>query len=227
MSGKTLTVASIILTFAIYTAVFGPIMGATIVIAISWHECGHLLAAKALKMRIGQFYLMPFIGGVSFVKDRYKTSWHKAIVVLAGPFAGLVLVLIVASLNHYLKDSRLNEPIHLMAILNLFNLAALTNILDGGQLMTTISNSINRTATMVLICATTALAVVLLLRWNPLISYGGKQAMREYHNWKNLRDGNRSLVDDDYLYPLPKLSIIQMLMVGGGWAITAFALYQF
>jgi hypothetical protein len=112
-----------------------------------------------------------------------------------------------------------------MCFLNIFNLLPLS-FMDGGQLMGTISYSLNKTLGMVLNTASTIFAVIFIWKYNPMISalvvlFGGATVFREITNWKNYRKGKTYLCDEDYLNPPTALSKKEMAATIIGWGLTA------
>src|SRR5271165_5901690 len=108
------------LTFLVYTVLIGWQPALLLIIAIGFHESCHLWAAKKMKLRTRGFYLMPFIGGVAIVNDRYKRLSQQAFVVLMGPVGGGALAAITYVgyvMTHllWLKSAAL-----MMVIINLF-----------------------------------------------------------------------------------------------------------
>lgn len=229
MSSRMKQLGFAIMTFAVYAWLLNWKAALLLTVAVGFHECSHLWAAKRLGLKTKGFYLVPFMGGVAFITDRYKNYGQQAFVVLMGPVGGGVLALATAGAWYITGSPILGAAAGWMCFLNLFNLLPLS-FLDGGQLMGTISYSVNKTLGMVLNVISTLVAVVILWHYNPVIAgliifFGGSSVVREVRNWKNYRDGKLWLCDDDYLNPPKALTGRQMAATIIGWAITGAALY--
>jgi hypothetical protein len=174
------------------------------------------------------FYLVPFLGGVALVADRYKTYGQQAFVVLAGPVGGGLLALVTAGTYYITGIPFLAAAAAWMCYLNIFNLFPLS-FLDGGQLMTTITYSLNRTVGVVLYTLSSVIATFILWRFNPALSImvgvlGGMSVASEIRNLMAWRRGDTWLCSDSWLNPPKALTKKQMLLTVLGWAATAVLL---
>jgi Zn-dependent protease len=211
-----------LLSVAAYTLVFNLPLALLLVIGVGWHEYCHILAAKRMNLRTGGFYLLPFIGGVALVKERYRSLGQQAFVVLAGPVGGGLLAGALAGLYFVTGVPFLAAAASWMAIMNLFNLLPFS-FLDGGQLLGTITFSLNRTLGMVCLAVSTLAACIAMWFLSPvlfilILILGGVQAWKEYKNWRAWKDGDFHLCSEDYLAPPRALSKTQMALTIGGWA---------
>jgi len=212
-------------TFAIYTLLVGWQAAIMLLVGVGFHEYSHLLAAKRMGLPTKGFYLLPFIGGVALVSGKYKTFGQQAFVVLAGPVGGGVLALVTAGTYFLTGVPALAAAAAWMCWLNLFNLLPLS-FMDGGQLLGTITYSINKTFGMVIRIVSTLIAVVVLWFFNPILSglvilFGGSGVILELRNWHYYRTERTYMCDEDYLNPPTRLSRGQMALTIGGWAATA------
>jgi Zn-dependent protease len=108
--------------------------GIAILAILVLHELGHVLAMRAYGDRASAFYLVPFMGGVAIGRKPPQSDWQLIVMVLAGPFAGLVTALGALGLFH-LTDGEWYAAVAFMAvIINLLNLLPIP-MLDGGQIM--------------------------------------------------------------------------------------------
>lgn len=135
-------------TFASYAYMFTWKFALVILIAIGFHESGHVWAMKRLGMKTKGFYFLPFMGGVAIQEEGHKTHANQAFVAIMGPVWGFALA--VATYIVYLVT---HQPIFAavaswMALVNLFNLLPV-NPLDGGQLMRTITFSVHSSVGLV------------------------------------------------------------------------------
>ena len=209
----------------IYSFFIGWKLAIILTITIAWHEYSHLLAAKFIKIKTGGFILIPFVGGAAFILEKYKAYWQNAFVALAGPIGGMILAVFI-TLMWKITNIQILAPIAFyMSIINVFNLAPLS-FLDGGQVLDTLTYSINRTFGMVLhIASTVFAAVVITWKLNPtigimIIMFGGASIITEIKNWRAYRSGNKHLCTNDYLYPPKLLDWKQALAVVAVWMAT-------
>lgn len=200
-----------------------------LVIGVGFHELSHLWAAKRLGYETKGFYLVPFMGGVAFVKGPYKSYADQAFVVLLGPIGGGLLALATLGAYHLIGVDFLAAAALWMCYLNFFNLLPLA-FMDGGQLMDTITYSVNRTFGMVLHIVSTLVAAVGLWFLNPILAlvvtfFGGVEVIMEIRNWKAYRDGRTWLCSESYLHPPVPLSKLGMLRTSASWFLTMVVLF--
>ena len=218
-----------LLTIIVYTVLFHSLGVAILLVgAIAFHEYSHLLAAQKMGLPTRGFFLLPFVGGVALVAGRYRRYSQQAFVVLAGPVGGGLLALVTAGAYLLLGFPWLAAAAYWMCFLNLFNLAPLS-FLDGGQLMGTITYSINRTLGVVCVAVSTVIAVLVILHFNPVLGlmiawFGGSAAWKEIQNLKAWNNGQTYLCPDTWINPPKKLSILQMSGTILGWGFTAAVL---
>ncbi len=216
-------------TFTIYTLLVGWQAALLLIVGVGFHEYSHLWAAKRMGMPTKGFFLVPFMGGVALVEGKYQRLSQQAFVVLAGPMGGGLLALITAGAYAVTGITFLAAAATWMCYLNLFNLLPLS-FMDGGQLMGTITYSINRTLGMVCHVASTAIAVVALWFFNPVIMvlvllFGGAGVIMELRNWHYFRTERSYMCDDAYLNPPARLTLGQMALTVAGWIGTAAILF--
>lgn len=225
MSSFTLKqIGSAVLTFAVYSLLIKWEAAALLVVAVGFHEYSHLYAARKFGLPTKGFFLMPFIGGVALVAGRYRSLGQQAIVVLAGPIGGGLLAGVTAGVYFLTGWSFLAAAASWMAMLNLFNLLPFS-FMDGGQLLGTITYSINRTLGFFCYAISTVVAIAVLMWMAPVLGclvtlFGGGSLWNEYKNWKHFRAGQTWLCTENYLYPPSKLSPAQMSVTIGAWALT-------
>src|SRR5581483_6018334 len=58
------------------------------VLLIFVHECGHLIAAKRLGLKVGAPVFIPFMGALIALKEAPKNAWVEAQVGIGGPLLG-------------------------------------------------------------------------------------------------------------------------------------------
>jgi Zn-dependent protease len=222
-------VLSILFTLIVYALVLHSWLGAAvIVVTICWHEQCHLWEAQSLGYQTGKFFLTPFLGGISFVNSKYQSYVDQALVAMAGPNggafgAGATLILYFITGAPWLISAS-----YCMCFLNIFNLLPLS-FLDGGQVLGTITYSINKTLGVWVNVISTVLAVIILIKINWIIAvflafFGGKQVMGQLNNWFDYRAGHEHLCSDSYLNPPQKMSILQGILTGCYWLLTVVLL---
>lgn len=221
MSSKLKQLYSILITFAIYSVAINWKVALILIIGIGFHEQCHLWAAKKLGLNTGLFYMIPFFGGVAFIEGPYKEYKKQAFVVLMGPVGGGLLALVIAGIWRVTGLPLLAVTAYWMLLINLFNLLPLS-FLDGGQLMDTVTYSINRTVGMVLHIISTFVAIFVIWHFNPLISVvigflGGSSVAKEYADWKHFYKGDKRKCSDRYLNPSTSLSKLDMALTMMGW----------
>jgi Zn-dependent protease len=137
VGGVAMTRTSLIL-FIVGAASFiwlsGVWEGVAILAILVLHELGHVLAMRAYGDRASVFYLVPFMGGVAIGQKPPPSDWHLILMVLAGPFAGLLTAAGAIGLFHWTDNDWFAAVAMLAAIINLLNLAPIP-FLDGGQVL--------------------------------------------------------------------------------------------
>lgn len=215
-------------TYFIYTLLVGWKAALLLVVGVGFHEYSHLWAAKRMGMATKGFFLVPFMGGVALVDGKYKTYAQQAFVVLAGPVGGGLLAVATAGVYLLTGIPFLAAAATWMCFLNLFNLLPLS-FMDGGQLLGTVTYSLNKTFGMVCHTVSTLVAIFVVWHFNPVIAviialFGGIGVVTEIRNWYNFRKGETYLCSEEYLHPPSGLTKGQMALTVGGWALTAATL---
>jgi Zn-dependent protease len=216
---------SYLLTFAIYATVINWKVAAILMFGVAFHECGHLWAANRMGLKTAGFFLYPFVGGAALITERYRRFSQQSFTVLMGPMWGAALSFAFYGLYLATGLPILGQAAEWMALINLFNLAPLSQ-LDGGQIMETITFSINETLGVVLMGISTVVAVIYIWTLNPIISalivfFGGTYLWATYNNWNFRRTGRGYLAT-----PLPKLlTKKEILYTTATYLATAGSLY--
>lgn len=131
------------LSLAGYAAVYTWKFGLLLMIAIGFHESGHVWAMKKMGIKTKGFYFLPFIGGAAIAEEQYKTYGENAYIAIMGPIWGALLAGLCAGAYWITGIPMLAAAAAWMATLNLFNLLPITP-LDGGQLVRSIAFSIHK-----------------------------------------------------------------------------------
>lgn len=132
------TGGTMLLTIWAYALAWGVWFAVGFVLLIFVHECGHLLAAKRLGLKVGAPVFIPFMGAFIALKEAPRNAWVESQVGMGGPLLGSIGAGVC-----YLVYLATNVPIwgalaYTGFLLNLFNLAPV-GFLDGGRIVTALS----------------------------------------------------------------------------------------
>src|SRR5436190_15272527 len=108
------------------------------VLLIFVHECGHLLAAKRVGLKVGAPVFIPFMGAFIALKEAPRNAWIEAQVGIGGPLLGTVGAVVCYGLYELTGERLLVALAFSGFFLNLFNLAPV-GFLDGGRIVTALS----------------------------------------------------------------------------------------
>ncbi len=112
-----------------------------VLMALSTHEFGHVLAIRSLGMRVSGLHFVPFIGGLYLSKSKFGNHFHSAFSFLMGPAMGLIPTLGLFGLFLATENLTLGIAAALFALINLINLAPVEPI-GGGQILRAIIGSL-------------------------------------------------------------------------------------
>jgi Zn-dependent protease len=132
------TGGTMFLSIWIYAQAWGWRFAVGFVILIFVHECGHLIMAKRLGLRVGAPMFIPFVGALIMLKESPRNAWIEALVGIGGPLLGTVGAVVCYGIYQVT-----GEPFYCALaltgfLINLFNLAPL-GFLDGGRIVTALS----------------------------------------------------------------------------------------
>ena len=127
------TGGSMILSLGGYALLYGWKFGAGLVALIFIHECGHLVAARRVGLKVGAPVFIPFMGAIIALKEAPKNAWIEAQVAIGGPLLGSVGALICYGLFLITNEPLFKALTYTGFFLNLFNLAPI-GFLDGGRI---------------------------------------------------------------------------------------------
>lgn len=133
----------LVLTFALYSLLLTWKFAILLMLAIGWHEAGHVWAMRRVGVDTKGFYFVPFFGGVAISGTNYKSNVDRVIVFIMGPVWGTLMALGTLALYWITGSPILGAAAYWQGILNLFNLIP-ANPLDGGQIFSAIFNSVNK-----------------------------------------------------------------------------------
>jgi Zn-dependent protease len=132
------TGATMLISMWAYALYWGWKFAVGFVLLIFVHECGHLIAAKKVGLKVTTPAFIPFMGALITLREAPRNAWIEAVVGIGGPLLGTVGAAVCVGI-YYLT----NNPLFLALaytgfFLNLFNLAPISP-LDGGRIVTALS----------------------------------------------------------------------------------------
>ncbi len=132
------TGGTMILSIWAYALMWGWWFAAGFVILIFIHECGHLVAARRVGLKVGAPVFIPFMGAIIALKEAPPNAWIEAQVGIGGPLLG-TLGAVLCHIIYVVTGHPLFEALAYTGFfLNLFNLIP-TGFLDGGRIVTALS----------------------------------------------------------------------------------------
>lgn len=181
-------------TLASYTALYSWKFAVMLLIAIGFHESGHVWAMKKMGIKTKGFYFLPFLGGVAIAEDNYKTYGQNAYISIMGPIWGALLAYVSGAVYLITGDPLWAAAAAWMATVNLFNLLPI-NPLDGGQLLRAISFSIGKRTglwflAISLVIATVAMVFLKMGLFVLILAIGAAEL------WSEFRKRNRMKKDE-------------------------------
>jgi Zn-dependent protease len=132
------TGGTMVLSIWAYALAWGWRFALGFVLLIFVHECGHLLAAKRLGLKVGAPVFIPFMGAIIALKDAPRNAWVEAQVGIGGPLLGTVGAALCYGLYIFTGNALFAALAYTGFFLNLFNMAPV-GILDGGRIVTALS----------------------------------------------------------------------------------------
>jgi Zn-dependent protease len=132
------TGGTMVLTIWIYAITWGFWFALGFVLLILVHECGHLLAARNLGLKVGAPVFIPFMGAFIALKEAPKNAWIEAQVGIGGPLLGTVGAGICEMVFLGTGIQIFRALAYTGFFLNLFNLMPV-GFLDGGRIVTALS----------------------------------------------------------------------------------------
>lgn len=155
------TGGTMILSIGAYAIFYGWKFAVGLVLLIFVHECGHLVAARRLGLRVGPAVFIPFMGAFIALKDAPKNAWIEAWVGIGGPIFG-ALASVVCHVIYMLTGHQLFLVLaHVGYLMNLFNLAPV-GFLDGGRIATALSP-------WLWVAGTVIIGVLMVVSFNPIL----------------------------------------------------------
>lgn len=228
MSLKGKQVLSYLVTLAVYCTLLPWKTALLIMGAIAFHESGHLWAAKKLGFESHGFFLFPFVGGVALSSGEVRNYKQKAFIAIMGPVWGAGLAFVSLLVFLLTKSTFIGQATYWMAFLNLFNLLPLS-LMDGGQILESISYSLNKTVGLVTMAVSTLLAVVGLSYISPILGilvafFGGSKIINDYRIWKLDRKSDFGRYGSIAHFP-SAMNSKNLVMTTGAYLVTGVSLY--
>jgi Zn-dependent protease len=132
------TGGTMLLSIGVYAMVFGWWFALGFVLLIFVHECGHLIVAKALRLKVGAPMFIPFMGAFITLKENPSNAWVESRVGIGGPIFGALGSAVCYGIFLLTNNPMFSALAHVGFLLNLFNLAPV-GFLDGGRIVTALS----------------------------------------------------------------------------------------
>ncbi len=132
------TGGTMLLSIGVYALAWGWWFALGFVVLIFVHECGHLIVAKKLNLKVGAPMFIPFVGAFITLKEAPPNAWVEARVGIGGPILGAVGSLVCYGIYLVTNNPMYSALAHVGFLLNLFNLAPV-GFLDGGRIVTALS----------------------------------------------------------------------------------------
>jgi Zn-dependent protease len=132
------TGGTMFLSMWVYAMAWGWWFAVGFVLLIFVHECGHLIAAKMLGLKVGAPVFIPFMGALIALKEAPRNAWIEALVGIGGPILGTVGAAFCYGIYLATGNPMYSGLAYTGFFLNLFNLAPV-GFLDGGRIVTALS----------------------------------------------------------------------------------------
>src|SRR5262245_3437261 len=132
------TGGTMLLSIGAYSMAWGWKYAVGFVLLILVHECGHLLAAKRIGLKVGAPVFIPFMGAFIALKEAPRNAWIEAQVGIGGPLLGTVGAVGCYGISLLTHNQLFVALAYTGFFLNLFNLAPV-GFLDGGRIVTALS----------------------------------------------------------------------------------------
>lgn len=132
------TGGTMFLTIGVYAMMWGVWFAVGFVLLIFVHECGHLLAAKRLGLKVGAPVFIPFMGAFIALKEAPRNAWIEAQVGIGGPMLGTLGAGVCELIHLGTGNPMFGALAYTGFFLNLFNLMPV-GFLDGGRIVTALS----------------------------------------------------------------------------------------
>ncbi|HEU6449175.1 MAG TPA: site-2 protease family protein [Verrucomicrobiae bacterium] len=129
---------TMLLSIGAYAMAWGWQFAVGFVLLIFVHECGHLIAAKRLGLKVGAPVFIPFMGALIALKEAPRNAWIESQVGIGGPLLGTLGAVVCEGIYLLTGNPMFRALAYTGFFLNLFNLAPV-GFLDGGRIVTALS----------------------------------------------------------------------------------------
>jgi len=155
------TGGTMILSIGAYALLYPWWFALGLVLLIFVHECGHLVAARRVGLKVGAPVFIPFMGAFIALKDAPKNAWIEAQVGIGGPIFGALASLVCHVIYVITGHNLFLLLAHFGYLMNLFNLAPV-GFLDGGRIATALSP-------WLWVVGTVIIGVLMVVSFNPIL----------------------------------------------------------
>src|SRR5882724_8728381 len=132
------TGGTMFLSIWVYAMYWGWWFALGFVLLIFVHECGHLIAARRLGLKVGAPVFIPFMGALIALKEAPRNAWIEAQVGIGGPLLGAAGAAVCYGIYLATGNWMFRSLAYTGFFLNLFNLAPV-GFLDGGRIVAALS----------------------------------------------------------------------------------------
>jgi Zn-dependent protease len=132
------TGGTMVLSIGAYAMFWGWQFAVGFVLLIFVHECGHLIAAKRIGLKVGAPVFIPFMGALIALKEAPRNAWIESQVGIGGPLLGTAGAGVCELIYLATGNLMFRALAYTGFFLNLFNLAPV-GFLDGGRIVTALS----------------------------------------------------------------------------------------
>jgi Zn-dependent protease len=132
------TGGTMLLSIGAYAMFWGWRFAVGFVLLILVHECGHLVAARRIGLKVGAPVFIPFMGALIALKEAPRNAWIESQVGIGGPILGTAGAAVCELIYLATGNLMFRALAYTGFFLNLFNLAPVS-FLDGGRIVTALS----------------------------------------------------------------------------------------
>lgn len=132
------TGGTMVLSIGAYAVAWGWMFAVGFVLLLLIHECGHLVAARQMGLKVGAPVFIPFMGALIALKEAPRDAWVEAWVGIGGPLLGTAGAAVCEAIYLASGNALFRALAYTGFFLNLFNLAPI-GFLDGGRIVTALS----------------------------------------------------------------------------------------
>jgi Zn-dependent protease len=150
-------------SFITYSMMFTWKFAILILIALAFHESGHVWAMRKMGIKTKGFYFIPFLGAAAIAEESYKTYGQNSFIALMGPVWGLGLSMASCAAYYATGNPIFAAAAGWMAFINIFNLFPV-NPLDGGQVVRSIAFSIHKNLGFIFMIISLIVSTILMFK---------------------------------------------------------------